>query len=81
MSLIRTTTNQVNHRNIIYISYIKKPRTARLHFIGGETIDVSNKDAYKIVEEADRVMGYGCKFCRILEGRLDDVITCLAKGK
>ena len=79
MSLIRTTTNQVNHRNIIYISYIKKPRTARLHFIGGETIDVSNKDAYKIVEEADRdSIAY---LCRILEGRLDDVITCLAKGK
>ena len=79
MSLIRTETNQVNHRNIIYISYIKEPRKARLHFIGGETIDVSNKDAYKIVEEADRdSIAY---LRRILEGRLDDVITCLAKGK
>ena len=78
MSLIRTETNHINHRNIIYISYIKEPRKARLHFIGGETIDVSNKDAYKIVEEADRdSISY---LRRILEGRLDDVIVCLAKG-
>ena len=78
MSLIKTETNHVNYRNIIYITYIKKPQKARLHFIGGETIDVSNRDAYKIVEEADRdSIAY---LRRILEGRLDDVIVCLAKG-
>jgi len=75
MSFAETDNNYINYKNITYISY--KGGTACIHFIGGETIDVTFKEVEEIIYDADRESIWSLR--KTLEGRLDDVIRTIAQ--
>ena len=77
MSFAETDNNYINYKNITYISYPKKDRMACIHFIGGETIDVTFKEVEEIIYDADNESIRSLR--KALEGRLDDVIRTIAQ--
>ena len=77
MSFAETDNNYINYKNITYISYPYKGGTACIHFIGGETIDVTFEEVEEIIHDADRESIWSLR--KTLEGRLDDVIRTIAE--
>ena len=77
MSFTETDNNYINYKNITYISYPKKDGMACIHFIGGETIDVTVKNVDDLIDDADRDSIWALR--KALEGRLDDIIRTIAE--
>ena len=77
MSFAETDNNYINYKNITYISYPKKDGMACIHFIGGETIDVTFKEVEEIIYDADNESIRSLR--KALEGRLDDVVRTIAE--
>ena len=50
---------------------------ACIHFIGGETIDVTVKNVDDLIHDADRESIWALR--KALEGRLDDIIRTIAE--
>lgn len=78
MSFAETNNHYINHKNITYISYPKEFKCPVIHFIGGDTLNVTSpKDVEELICNADEESIESLR--KALEGRLDDVIRTIAE--
>ena len=78
MSFTETDNHYINYKNITYISYPKEDGCPIIHFIGGETLNVTSpKDLEELIYDADEESIRTLR--KALEGRLDDVIRTIAE--
>ena len=90
MSILADTNDyNINYDNITYISYKKvgDQVIATIHFIGGDKLDVTSKEAEHIISDSDSdsiealtsvLENFSEELIMKLTGRLDDIIRAIA---
>jgi hypothetical protein len=91
MSILAETNDyNINYDNITYISYKKvgDQVLATIHFIGGDKLDVTLKEAENIISDSDSdsiealskvLEAFAEDLIMKLMGRLDDIIRTIAR--
>jgi len=89
-NLADTDDYTINYDNITYISYkkVEDQVLATIHFIGGDKLDVTNKEAENIITDSDSdsiealsqvLEAFAEELIHKLMGRLDDIIRTIAR--